>query len=236
MREADQRPQMSENIAPRSRLKRNSLLLIVPALFSAAIVFFVWQAQPDIQYWKALSSEIYGFLEANPGALVLALAILPGIGFPISPLFIMIGAVLGPKYGLPMTCLIAIAAQSTCTIWTYLLAAGPLKKFLGNYVLKKRQLPEFSDNNALRFALIMRITPGIPYAVQNVVLGVIGLKLKPYLIVSIPITALWTIGFVTTGGALFKGSAGLAITGVLILIILIMATRILRNRTADHAG
>ncbi len=227
---------MSGPSEPSSRLKRNLLLLTIPAVLSATTVFILWQAHPDLAYWKDLVLSIYAFLEARPWALVLALAILPGMGFPISPLFIMVGAVLGPIYGLPITCLIAIAAQSVCTMWTYLLSAGPLKGILKKYIFRTRTLPEFSDANALRFALIIRITPGIPYAVQNVALGVVGLKLKPYTIVSIPITALWTIGFVTTGDTIFEGSAGMAITGILLLVILILATRMLRNRTKDYAG
>ncbi|MEN8660864.1 MAG: VTT domain-containing protein [Lentimonas sp.] len=227
---------MSDSPASSSRLKRNLLLLIIPAVLSATVVFLLWQSHPDLDYWKDLVVSIYAFLEANPWALILALAILPGIGAPISPLLIMVGGVLGPKYGLPMACLIAIAAQSTCTMWTYLLAAGPLKGILKKYILRTRALPAFSESNAMRFALILRITPGIPYAVQNVVLGIIGLKLKPYILVSIPITAAWTIGFVTTGGAIFKGSVGMAITGILLLVILILVTRILRNRTNSYAG
>lgn len=227
---------MSESPESTSRLKRNLLLLTIPGIVSATVVFLLWQAHPDVQYWKDLFFAALGFLEAHPWAIVLALATLPGVGFPISPLFVLVGAVLGPLYGLPAACLIAIAAQSTCTIWTYLLAAGPLKNILTKYFLRKRELPQLTDSNAIRLALIMRITPGIPYAVQNIVLGIIGLKLKPYLLVSIPLTALWTVGFVFTGGALFKGSTGLVVTGILILVILILATRMLRNRTEKHAG
>ncbi|HAV14578.1 MAG TPA: hypothetical protein DCX06_13970 [Opitutae bacterium] len=227
---------MSDTPEPSSRLKRNLLLLMIPATLSAATVFILWQAHPELNYWKALFFSILAYLEANPWALVLALTTLPGIGFPISPLFILVGAVLGPKYGLPTACLIAVAAQSTCTIWTYLLAAGPLRGVLKKFILRKRELPNLTSSNAIRLALIMRITPGIPYAFQNIALGIVGLKLKPYLITSIPITALWTIGFVTTGGAIFEGSAGIALTGILLLVILVLVTRMLRNRTKEYAG
>ena len=108
---------MSESPEPTSRLKRNLLLLIIPGILSAAVVFFLWQAQPDVQYWKDLFFAVLGFLEAHPWALVLALATLPGMGFPISPLLILVGVVLGPIYGLPLACLIGVVAQSICTIY-----------------------------------------------------------------------------------------------------------------------
>ncbi len=227
---------MSETQQSRRRLVRNLILFLLPGTLTAITLYLLWQAHPDIGYWKALAEEARQFLEAHPWALVLALATLPGIGFPISPIFVLFGIVIGGRYGLASACALGIAAQSTCTLWTYLLASGPLREFIRKHIARKRPLPELTEANALRLALILRITPGIPYALQNVLLGAIGMRLKPYLMVSIPITALWTIGFIVTGGALFEGQAGLAITGVLLLVALILVTRMLRNRTQNYAG
>lgn len=220
----------------KSRLVRNSLLLLIPGIFGALTVFLMWHSNPDLEYWRGLFEACMDFLKANPWALILALATLPGIGFPISPLFFLFGIVLAPRYGMPMTCAIGILTQSFCTIWTYLLASGPLRDVLRRLVRKKRELPELTDRNALRLGLVMRITPGIPYALQNIVLGILGMRLKPYLIVSIPITALWTIGFIVTSGAIFEGRAGLAISGVLLLVVMVIMTKMLRERTMTDAG
>jgi uncharacterized membrane protein YdjX (TVP38/TMEM64 family) len=84
--------------------------------------------------------------------------------------------------------------------------------------------------------LILRLTPGIPYALQNIALGIVGMRLRPYLMVSIPTTSMWTAGFVLTGGAIFEGRVGLAITGITILCILIIATRMLPRRNKQNAG
>jgi uncharacterized membrane protein YdjX (TVP38/TMEM64 family) len=83
---------------------------------------------------------------------------------------------------------------------------------------------------------MIRITPGIPYPVQNVALGVMGLRFKTYLLASLPAQSLYTIGFIVTSGALFQGQAGLAISGVLLLIVIVLATRMLRNRNTSHVG
>lgn len=228
---------MPENQKSKKRLIRNTILFLLPGTITATTIYLLWNAHPDIEYWKALALEARDFLEAHPFALLFALATLPGIGFPISPLLILTGIVIGGHYGLPSACVAGIIAQSICTIWTYLLAAGPLRGFLSSFISQKRELPELTETNALRLALILRITPGIPYALQNIVLGVIGMQLRTYLLVSIPITALWTIAFIITGGAIFEGRAGLAISGFLLLIVLILITRMLRNRTKDsYAG
>ncbi|WPJ98219.1 VTT domain-containing protein [Coraliomargarita algicola] len=137
---------------------------------------------------------------------------------------------------MPATLALAISAQSLCSIWTYALAAGPLRDLLTRYVLRHRELPEMSDGNALRLGLIMRLTPGIPYALQNIVLGILGMRLRPYLLVSIPTTSLWTAGFVVTGGAIFKGQIGWAITGIVVLIVLILATRMWSRKNTENVG
>lgn len=220
----------------KSRLLRAGLLLLLPGLVGAFAVYLLWAANPDPDYWRGLFDQSLSFLKANPWALLAAVATLPGIGFPISPLLLLFGVVLAPRYGMPMACALGILAQSFCTIWTYLLASGPLREVLRRIVSRHRELPQLTESNALRLCLILRITPGVPYALQNIVLGILGMRLKPYLIVSIPITGLWTIGFIVTGGALFEGRAGLAITGVLLLIVLVLATRMLRRKTEPHDG
>jgi uncharacterized membrane protein YdjX (TVP38/TMEM64 family) len=227
---------MPNNPEPSKRLIRLLLLLLIPAIISAAVVYYAWNAHPELAYWIALGSDGRAYLEAHPMLLVLVIATLPGIGFPLSPLLILFGIVMGPRFGLPVTCLIGIAATSVCSIWTYVLASGPLRVFLKTHLLKKWALPELSDRSALRLGLIIRITPGIPYPVQNVALGVMGMRFKTYLLASIPAQSLYTIGFIVTGGALFKGQAGLAITGVLFLIVIILITRMLRKRTTSHVG
>lgn len=218
------------------RLIRLLLLLFISALVSAAAVYYAWSTHPNLEYWKNLGTDGHTYLEAHPMLLVLILATLPGIGCPMSPLLILFGVVMGPRFGLPATCAIGIAATSACSIWTYALASGPLRVFLKERLLKKWVIPEFSDSSALRLGLIIRITPGIPYPVQNVVLGVMGMRFKTYLLASLPAQSLYTIGFIVTGGALFKGQTGLAITGVLFLIVIIIATRMLRKRSTSHVG
>ncbi len=227
---------MTENLEPQRRLKRNLTLLLIPGLISAFAVYIMWRTHPEATYWIELIERGRSFLEAHTWALISALAILPGIGFPISPIFVLFGVVLAPRYGMPMTIALAIAAQTVCTTWTYALSTGPLRNILTHYISQCREIPTMSESNTLRLGLILRLTPGIPYALQNVVLGIIGMRLRHYLLVSIPTTSVWTIGFVVTGGAIFEGQIGLAIMGVALLIVLILVTRMLGKRKMDNDG
>lgn len=227
---------MTEPDEQKRRLRRNLALLLIPALISAMAVFLLWKSHPEMAYWLGLIDSGRSFLEANPWALIAVLATLPGLGFPISPVLILFGVVLAPRYGMPATLALAISAHSLCTIWTYALAAGPLRGLLTEYILRHRELPTMSEGNALRLGLILRLTPGIPYAVQNIVLGILGMRFRHYLLVSIPTTSIWTVGFVMTGGAIFKGHAGWAIGGIAILIVLVLVTRMWSRKNAQHVG
>ncbi|MFP4157092.1 MAG: hypothetical protein ACLFU4_05680 [Opitutales bacterium] len=226
---------ITEHPVPKIWRRRLGLALI-PAMFSACAVFLLWRSHPDPAYWQSLAQAALDQLAARPWALLLALATLPGLGFPVSPLLILAGITIAPRYGMATACLLGILAQSVCTTWTFLLASGPLRAVITRYVRKRRELPVLTEANKIRIGLILRITPGIPYALQNVALGILGMRIGPYLAVSIPITALWSTGFIVTGGALFEGRAGLAISGVLLLLVLIAATKMLTRKNIVDDG
>jgi uncharacterized membrane protein YdjX (TVP38/TMEM64 family) len=227
---------MAESVDPKTKLQRKLALLLIPAVLSAMAVFLLWQSHPETKYWLGLLGAVYSYLEENPWALIAAMATLPGLGFPSSPVLVLFAMVVVPNYGMPGAVALAITAQSLCSIWTYALAAGPIKRLLRRYLLRERALPEMSEHNAVRLGLILRLTPGIPYALQNIILGIIGMRFRDYLLVSIPTTSLWTACFVITGGAIFKGQLGWAITGLVILIVVILATRMWSRKNPADVG
>jgi uncharacterized membrane protein YdjX (TVP38/TMEM64 family) len=227
---------MSESVGPKRRLQRKLVLLLVLGVVSAMVVMLLWQSHPEAIYWLELLDLGHSFLEENPWALFVVMATLPGLGFPSSATLMLFGVVMAPHYGMPAAVALAIAAQSLCSIWTYGLAAGPLKRLLRRYLQRERALPEMSKYDAVRLGLILRLTPGIPYALQNIILGIIGMRFRDYLLVSIPTTSLWTACFVITGGAIFKGQLGWAITGIVILIAVILATRIWSRKNPTNVG
>ena len=227
---------MSESEGPKRRLQRKLVLLLVLGVVSAMVVMLLWQSHPEAIYWLELLDLGHSFLEENPWALFVVMATLPGLGFPSSATLMLFGVVMAPHYGMPAAVALAIAAQSLCSIWTYGLAAGPLKRLLSRYLQSERALPEMSKHNAVRLGLILRLTPGIPYASQNIILGIMGMRFRDYLLVSIPTTSLWTACFVITGGAIFKGQLGWAIPGLVILIVVILATRMWSRKNPIDVG
>ncbi len=216
--------------------RRLFLLFFVLGAAGVLVLWLLWRAQPDVNFWLGLLADGRAYLEENPRALMLALLVLPGIGFPISPLLILFGIALGPRFGMPATCALGILLHSLCSVWTYWAAAGPFRGLLERFVLRNRALPGLASGNALQICIFLRITPGIPYALQNVALGLMRLPFLTYLLVSIPLQSIYTVGFIVTGGAIFEGRAGLALTGVALLAAVIILTRILSRRRHAQAG
>jgi uncharacterized membrane protein YdjX (TVP38/TMEM64 family) len=82
----------------------------------------------------------------------------------------------------------------------------------------------------MSFTLVFRITPGIPFFLQNYVLGLARVPFRTYFIVSLLAQTAWTFGFVISGGAIFEGNFGLAITGCCLLTVATLITQSVRKR------
>lgn len=169
-----------------------------------------------------------------PVVLFMALVILPGLGVPASPLLLFAGAVWGSE---PATCLLALCAIALNIVWTHCFAAGPGHKFLSKLLGNRwRHWQSMPKSDLLRLTLVLRITPGVPLVVQNYVLGLLRVPLRHSLLIALPLTGLYTCGFVLTGGAMFEGRLGGVLTGVCILAGAAVFLHFLRAKFGVRAG
>lgn len=206
---------------------------IAALVFLAALCGFIAWKMGWVEWALAMKEPVLGWCRSNPIALFAAIAILPGFGFPASPLLILAGAVWGSNLG---SCFIAIAATALNMSWTYAAAAGPARRLIAR-ILGTRwdRWRDMDRRNLLKLTLLLRITPGVPLVIQNYTLGLLAVPFATYLLISVPINGLLITGFVLTGGAIFEGSLGAAIAGVSILIAASLAVKMIRRRltTAD---
>lgn len=169
-----------------------------------------------------------------PWVVFLAIAILPGIGCPASPLLVLAGLVWGSN---ATSCGLALTAVALNIVWTHALACGPGKaliiRLLGNRWDHLSTLPR---TDLARMAWLLRVTPGVPLFVQNYAIGVLGIPLRFSLLTALPGAGLFVCGFVLTGGAIFEGRVGVAITGMGILIAAVLAVKIVRKNLAARSS
>ncbi|MCW1923518.1 VTT domain-containing protein [Luteolibacter arcticus] len=165
-----------------------------------------------------------------PWALFVALVFLPGIGFPAGVLLLLAGIVWGSHY---TSCLIALAAIALNVMWTHCLAAGPARKVMTRWMGERLQ-PWFAlpRTDLMKIAWLLRVTPGVPLFVQNYALGALGVPLRLSLLTALPVVSLYACGFVLTGGAIFDGRLGLAISGLALVAAAAIATRLFPAKQA----
>jgi uncharacterized membrane protein YdjX (TVP38/TMEM64 family) len=151
--------------------------LVVIVLLAAAGGYLIWR-EVD---WSA-ANRVVDRLDALP--LLAAMAVLPLIGFPILPVYLVAGARFGPIGGG-----VAVAwATAVHLAGSYVIARtvlrGPLERVLARW---HAHLPEIPRDEEPMVALIAALVPGLPYVVRNYLLATMGLRLRVYFWICLPI-------------------------------------------------
>lgn len=182
-------------------------------------------------YWQLFRN----FLLLNGFWLFVSIAILPGFILPCAPLLLLAG-IWGTEFGVAQACLYSVLALTINLIWTYWFAYGPGRKIV-NRLLKifKYEIPELPSQNLNQWAIILRLTPGIPFIFTNYGLGLLKMPFVKYILISTPIISITDCGFVLASAGIFGGSWKYIWGGISILIIMILVGRILSKRK-KHAN
>lgn len=212
---------------PRCPPTRSRVLAVagVSALALALIWFFlqVWDFNAFLA-WKR---------EAGFGTFFLGLALLPLLGIPVTPLFILAGA----TFDLPAALLgsaLAIAANLTLS---YALAQRWLRRPLLAFLHRWRyDLPRFTDGQALRFIVVVRLTPGLPGFLKNYVTALTDVPFVLYLGASWTVTFGYAIGLIVLGDSLINTdlTEGLWAAAILTTALLVGVWLARRQRQAGH--
>lgn len=86
------------------------------------------------------------------------------------------------------------------------------------------------------FITLIRLTPGVPYFLQNWVLAVAQLDLLRFVVLSVGIQMIYVTGFVVLGRSALDGQLGWAIGGLALLVAVAAAARVMARRRADRGA
>jgi uncharacterized membrane protein YdjX (TVP38/TMEM64 family) len=167
--------------------------------------------------------------QAQPLALFTAMALLPALGVPITPFFIVAGASFGVLLGLLGSGL-ALAANLAMCYW---IARSGLQSRLESLLRRfKYDLPDFGEGgrDAIRFTLMVKFTPGVPAFVKNYGLAVAGVPFALYLGLSMFITGAYGAALVVLGESLFEHDAGRGLAAAAALAVLALGVWWWRRR------
>ncbi|MGN6110920.1 MAG: hypothetical protein ACTHU0_37815 [Kofleriaceae bacterium] len=167
---------------------------------AAVVLYLAWAI------WKS-GAVVDWMRSARPLPFFIALAVLPALGAPITPLFLAAGATFGIHVGLIGTALALAANLALCYWIARSRLRGPLEALLRRF---GHALPDFRapGRSALRWTLALKLAPGLPGFVKNYGLGAAGVPFPLYFGLSMLITGAYAAALVVLGESLFEHEVG----------------------------
>lgn len=177
----------------------------------------------DVKAWANRGLDV--LRQAGPLAFFAAMAVVPALPIPTTAFTLTAGSAFGGQLGLPLVVVLSIAAVSFNLGFTYVLARWLLRPWLEK--LMKRlgyRLPEMEAGDLIDLTIVVRVTPGTPFFIQNYLLGLANVPLGKYLLISCVVQAIYTPAFVLFGDALLHGKGKMGLVAVSLLVIAVVAT------------
>ena len=213
--------------------RRVRIALVCLVGISFAIAAVAWKMGVDLAALKLAWEQGNAYLVKHPSALFWALVFLPGLPIPTSALLFTAGVVWRDQP--VMACLLSILAISLNLTWTYWLAAWPARRWVEKLLAASEiQIPDLPRGDHLKLILVMKLTPGFPFFVQNYLLGFLRAPFHLYLPISILCNGIIGTGVVLSGVGLADGKLMPAITGISLIVVGVVLTQMVRGWLAKR--
>ena len=224
---------MSTDVPVEKRKLPLARLAIAGAVACVALAVLVklvgWQTvvQEGRRMWGMVFDALAG---AGPGAFFVAMAVLPVAGVPMSPFALSAGPLFGAKLGTPLIIGFGLAAITFNLTVTYWLARRWLRPLLARLVTRLGyKLPVVERGDATDLIVLLRVTPGPPFFVQNYLLGLAEVPFGRYLVISCAVQWSFNVAFMLFGDALSQGHGKRAMVAIGLLIALVVGTHLVRK-------
>jgi uncharacterized membrane protein YdjX (TVP38/TMEM64 family) len=170
--------------------------------------------------------------EAGPVTFFASMALLPALGFPLTPFFVMAGATFGSRVGLVGS---AIALSLNLGLCYWIARSGLRRTLLSILDRFDYQIPDFEQRSQgmLRFVVIVKMTPGLPGFVKNYVLGLVGVPFWTFFIASMAFTGLYAFALVVLGESLQQHELSHTLIIAAVIVVLAVAIWWWRRRNAS---
>ncbi len=183
---------------------------VTSGLFFVLLAAFVWT------HW-----DQEAFLEWKQGVHPLLffsmMAVLPAVGFPVTPLYVLAGLTFGTAVGLIGTWL-AIAANLSLCFW---IARSGLRPTLKRWIAGSRfKLPEVSKDRELGITVLVRLTPGVPSFLKSYLLALADVSFRVYFPVSLGIGGSFATMLVLLGESVMEPEFDPWKTGIVVMLLL----------------
>jgi len=220
---------MIEMLKTLLRDRRLHRLALAGGVLGAGLLLAAWQLGVEPGDWKRWWSAAEEALRGRPWWLFAALVLLPGLPVPMSALLVLTGVVWSRQP--VMACGITLAAMALNMTWTYWLAAVPARSVVARLLASSgARLPELPRDNHMKLLLVLRLTPGVPFFIQNYLLGFFRVPFRSYLPLSIACAGMVACGIVLSGAGIGGGNLKPLISGVGLIVVGTVAVKAVRTK------
>ena len=217
-----------KHISPKTRW----LLLAGVAAGGLIVGVAVWLGLRSLGYnlRESLDWVLAQVRSLGPTAFFGLMALLPSLGAPLSLFTLTAGPVFTPVLGLPTVILLSLLSLGINLSLTYALARWFLRPWVERLcVWLGFAIPEVADVDQRSLVILVRVTPGPPYALQNYLLGMAKIPFATYFVISWVVVSAYGCAFIVFGDALAQGKGRGALLGASLLIALTVGIRFLRR-------
>jgi uncharacterized membrane protein YdjX (TVP38/TMEM64 family) len=168
---------------------------------------------------------------ASPLAFFTGMAILPALGVPVLAFILTAGPIWGDRLGMPTVVLFSLMAVTVNFTLSYFLARRAFRPLLTRlFVRLGYKLPKVEEGDATDLVVIVRVTQGIPYCVQNYLLGLAEVPFAKYFLWTAVLSLPQNAAAVMFGDAILHGkSRTIFFVGGLIVALLALAHLLRRH-------
>ena len=190
---------------------------------AAIAILWPYRSQVSLANVRDLARSVAGM---GPLIFFGCMATLPLVWVPVSPFLL-----LAPAFGTGTAIAGSLLALTANMTLAWLVSGKWFRPFFERLVGRfGYSVPRVSGRSMLGFALLLRLTPGVPFPLQNYLLGLAGMPFGKYMMASVPTNGLACVSVILFGEALMKGSGGLAMLALVVFVAVALLLRAARQR------
>ena len=221
---------MSSSEAPAPKKKLPILKLAIVAVGLAAAAVLVLRGVDLRALVQRAMDEIHA---RGPWAFFVAMAILPAVGFPVLAFGLTAGPAFSESLGMPTVVACALIAITVNFLFTYALARRALGPILSKLLVRfGYKLPQVEAGDSTDLVMILRLTPGIPFFVQNYLCGIAGVQFRKYFLISCLISLPLNAAVIVFSEAVVKGKGRTIMSAGMLVLAIVAATHLVRKHYA----
>lgn len=210
---------------------RRRARLVKLVLLMAAVLIVVAMLARGYDLKALVDSGLSLLRTAGGPVFFLCMALLPAVGVPLSFFTLTAGSAFGPTLGMPLVTVLALTAIGVNICLSYVLARHAFRPLVLRLVYALGySLPPIAKGEVNDLIVLLRVAPGLPFPVQNYLLGIAEVPFWRYLAISCLIAFPIAAAFIFFGEALLQGRGRMALLGLLLLMALMVVIHMVRRR------